>query len=92
MLFMRQDSYVLCRVTKRNGLPSEDENSPLPKAEEVNNHPQQPNETTESVICDKSDDVDDIDAWLNELLDTNFSGITAPEELKVEPEVYSNLQ
>ncbi|XP_020097616.1 NAC domain-containing protein 74-like isoform X2 [Ananas comosus] len=83
-----KDAYVLCRVTKRNGLPSEADNSPLP--EEVNNHPQQPNETTESVICHKStspaDNVDDIEDWLNELLDPNFSGITAPEDLKVEPE------
>ncbi|XP_042454264.1 NAC domain-containing protein 74-like isoform X1 [Zingiber officinale] len=67
-----KDIFVLCRVTKRNGWESEEgkvaQNAEPVVFKESSSH---------------STDIDDIDAWVAELFDPNFSG---PSELEHEAE------
>ncbi|XP_010936654.1 NAC domain-containing protein 74 isoform X2 [Elaeis guineensis] len=70
-----KDIFVLCRVTKRNGLSLEGE---MTQSEMVSDVQEQPKDMVGSVPCEESSspsNVEDIEAWLLELYDPDFNGI-----------------
>ncbi|KAG1342835.1 NAC domain-containing protein 74 [Cocos nucifera] len=83
----RKDIFVLCRVTKRNGLSLEGETT---QTEEVSDVQGQPEDVVGSVPCEESsspsNNVEDIEAWLLELYDPDFSGIHSIDALNNEAE------
>lgn len=90
--FILQDIFVLCRVTKRNGWALEGE---MTQTEEVSDLQEQPKDVVGSVPCEESsspsDNVEDIEAWLLELYDPDFSGIHSIDALNNDAEVCPEL-
>ncbi|XP_008784959.1 NAC domain-containing protein 74-like [Phoenix dactylifera] len=82
-----KDIFVLCRVTKRNGWASEGE---MTQTKEVSDFQEQPKDMVGSVPREESstlyNNVEDIEAWLSELYDPDFSGIPSIDEVNNEAE------
>lgn len=88
-----QDSCVLCRVTKRNGWQVDSEKVDIQNGYDASFPLDQSKEKVETVVKEPSshsDDINDIDAWITELLDPNFGSSFC--EVELEAEVNSNFQ